>query len=694
MHGTRIFQPLATILLFTPFLAGAQTFTGTGAAIPDNGSTLNIPLGVTGLAANLDVANFGLEQVCVSITHSWLSDLHVSLVAPDGTVVLLTSEQGGDSDHFSNTCFRQDAPVSIMQGAPPYSGTFRPQGDLGFINNGQDGNGEWHLRVLDTYPFSDQGNVIAWSITFGNNPAAPFVLTSSNLPIVVINTNGQSIPNDVKITAQMGIVDNGTGSVNHPSDPYTDYDGTIGIEVRGNSSDGMSPKKSYSVELRDAFGQDLDAPLLGMPSESDWVLLANYFDKSLMNNSLSFHLARAMGRYAPRTRDVEVILNGEYIGVYNFVERIKRGPNRVPIAKLQPDETVGDDLTGGYILSVDRYDGPGSGFTSPYPPAEDGEGQTTFFQYRYPKPDNIAAQQQVYIQAYVDSFETALASPGFADPATGYRAFANDSSFIDLLLLNEISRNVDGYRLSTYLYKDKYSNGGKLHAGPAWDYDIAWGNANYCSGSDPAGWAYDFGDVCPIDGEQVPFWWKRFQEDSNFVNSVRCRWNELRGNVLSPANIAAYCDSVAILLSGAQQRNFYRWPILGIPVWPNPMPVPTTYAGEVQELKDFMNARWAWLDANLPGTCGVSTGMATTTPTMAAPYPNPFSREVHFRTATDEPVMIGVLDALGRTVHTAGPFSGRGVAHRLEMPADLAPGTYLFRATGSSGTRSTFRLQH
>lgn len=151
MHGTRIFQPLATILLFTPFLAGAQTFTGAGAAIPDNGNTLNIPLGVTGLAANLDVANFGLEQVCVSITHSWLSDLHVSLVAPDGTVVLLTSEQGGDSDHFSNTCFRQDAPVSIMQGAPPIPARSVPKGTWASSTTGRTAMGS--------------GTCVCWTLT-------------------------------------------------------------------------------------------------------------------------------------------------------------------------------------------------------------------------------------------------------------------------------------------------------------------------------------------------------------------------------------------------------------------------------------------------------------------------------------------------------------------------------------------------
>lgn len=685
---------IAVLLASFPLLVSAQTFTGTGAPIPDNGNTLEIPLGVNGLSAALDTTTFGLEQVCINIDHSWISDLDVSLVAPDGTVVLLVSGQGGDSDHYTNTCFRQDEALSIVQGTPPYTGTYRPQGDLGLINHGQDGNGEWLLRVLDMYPFADQGDVLSWSITFGSDPAAPFSLSSSNLPIVVINTNGQDIPNDVKITAQMGIVDNGPGNLNHPTDPFTDYNGTIGIEVRGNSSDGLSPKKSYTVELRDGTGADFDAPILGMPTESDWVLLANYFDKSLMNNTLTYQLARAMGRYAPRTRDVEVVLNGEYIGVYAAAEKIKRGPNRVDIAKLQPTEISGDDLTGGYILSVDRYEGPGSGFTSPFPPAENGNGQSVFFQYRYPKPDDIAPQQKAYIQAYVDSFETTLAGPDFMDPGLGFRAFANDSSFVDLFLINELSRNVDGYRLSSYLYKDKYSNGGRLHAGPAWDYDIAWGNANYCHGWDTTGWAYQFGDVCPDDGNQIPFWWQRFMEDSIFVNAVHCRWNQLRYNVLSPANVAAYADSVAALLNSAQQRNFYRWPILGTYVWPNPEPVPTTYAGEVQELKNFMNARWAWLDAHLPGACG-TTGVREALPAeLETPWPNPFSDVIKFRTTGQRNSSVKLLDALGRTVLQAGPFSGPGEVQRIEIPESMAPGPYVLIIHDQGRSTASYRLFH
>ena len=696
MPKPRIGPPIAILFMLCPLLLAAQTFNGMGAGIPDNGNTLEISLNVTGLTQLLDTTNFGLEQVCISIDHDWISDLDVSIVAPYGTARLLVSGQGGSSDHYTNTCFRADAPELIGQGTPPYSGTYRSQSDLGIINNGQTGNGEWKLRVLDTYPFADAGSVLSWSITFGSEPAVPFILLSSNLPIVVINTNGQAILDDPKIMADMGIVDNGTGNLNHPSDPFNNYNGHIGIERRGNSSNHGALKKSYGIELWDATGLDVEASILGMPAESDWVLLSNYFDKSLMNNTLTFHLSRAMGNYAPRQRFVEVLLNGEYVGVYVLVEKIKRGPDRVNIAKLQPDEISGDDLTGGYILGVERDGGPENGFTSTFAPAENGNGQTTFLEFRYPKPENIAPAQRDYIQAFMESFETALAGSEFTDPATGYQAFADMSSFVDMLLINELSHNVDGYRLSSYLYKHKNSDGGKLHAGPAWDYDLAWGNADYCQGAYTSGWAYEFGNVCPEDNNQVPFWWSRLQEDTTFVNAVLCRWNELRDNVLSPSHVAVYCDSVAALLDAAQQRNFTVWPILGQYVWPNPSPIPTSYAGEVLELKNYMNARWAWMDNNLPGNpqclpIGISeeTGMV-----IEAPFPNPFTHEIMFRTTTNEEVSVALHDPLGRFVHSIGPLSGIGKLHRIALSAVLAPGTYVMTAISKSGAFSAFRIQH
>ncbi len=173
-------------------------------------------------------------------------------------------------------------------------------------------------------------------ITFAiAQPSFAQTFTSSNLPIVIINTNGFAIADEPKITADMGIIHNGVGVRNNLIDPQNNYNGKIGIEVRGSSSQ-MFPKKQYSIELRDGLGAGVAASLLGMPVEEDWVLFAPYNDKSLMRDVLAYKLARDMGRYAPRTRYCEVVLNGDYLGIYILMEKVKRDKNRVDIANLAP----------------------------------------------------------------------------------------------------------------------------------------------------------------------------------------------------------------------------------------------------------------------------------------------------------------------------------------------------------------------
>jgi hypothetical protein len=452
------------------------------------------------------------------------------------------SGNGGDTDFYTNTCFVADATTAIVNGASPYTGDFRPMTQMGVVNNGQDPNGTWKLRFLDTYPFADTGELFSWSITFGPDPATYISLSQSNLPIVVINTDGTAIPNEPKVPAQMGIIYNGPGMINHVGDPFTDYAGRIGIELRGNSSLGF-PKKSYAVELRDATDNDTSVALLGMPEESDWVLKASYSDKSLLNDPLAMHVFQRMGHYAPRWRHVDLILDGQYLGVYQFLEKIKRDGARVDIAKLLPTEITGDDLTGGYIVKIDWWQGgPDAGWTSSHPPYNAPGSEQIEFLYEY--PDTPVVQQKQYIQGTIDSFENALAGPLFMDPVWGYRPFIDMRSFVDYLLLNELSRNVDGYRLSTFLFKDKNSNGGALKMGPPWDYDLAWKNADYCRGNDITGWMYLFNYDCP-GGKMVPFWWERMMEDSVFTDSLRCRWDQLRDTWLSSDSLKDWCDAMA-----------------------------------------------------------------------------------------------------------------------------------------------------
>lgn len=474
---------------------------------------------------------------------------------------------------------------------------------------------------------------------------------SSNLPILIINSNG-TIVDEPKSDATLGIIDNGPGKRNFLTDPQNGYSGKIAIEIRGSSSQTF-PKKQYAIELRDEAGNDIDASLLGMPAEEDWVLLGPYNDKTLMRDALAYKLGSELSRYAPRTRYCELVLNDSYEGVYLLIEKIKRSKDRVDISKLNPDETLGDAVTGGYILKIDKATGATTGgFYSAHDPIGSAAGRRILFRYHYPGPMEIVPEQKTYIQNFMASFENALAGDSFDDPLEGYQRYIDVSSFVDFLIINEVSKNVDGYRLSTYFYKEKDSQGGKLHMGPIWDFNLGFGNANYCSGGDPEGFAWDFNYVCPSDNWQIPFWWYRLRQDDYFMQQLSKRWYELRADAFSDDRVIQLIDSLSQTLDlEAQQRNFVRWPVLDKYIWPN-LYVGPTYADEISWLKSWVQQRMEWLDANFPQY--IIAGDETLEKLAhVSVYPNPFDEAVVVQASLRQPatVTLQIVNTMGQIVH-------------------------------------------
>lgn len=513
----------------------------------------------------------------------------------------------------------------------------------------------------------------------GTLPVAGQTFTDSNLPIIVINTYGNLI-DTASITKKMGmgIIDNGPGNRNYLTNPYNNFNGNVLLRLRGSSSLGF-PKKSYKVTTIDSIDQDLNVPLLGMPDEHDWVLKGIYPDKTFLRDELSYWLYNQLGRYSSRVRFVELMVNTKYRGIYCLLEKVKRDKNRVDIANLEPWDTTGDNLTGGYIIKLDKFDPGEEGWFSDYS-SNSTHDSANYFLYAYPKPDSMPQVQKEYIKNFVDKFENTLASTYWNNPDSGYSKYINVLSFIDNLILNELSRNVDGYRASTYFYKDKDSRGdGKLHAGPAWDYDIAWNNCNYNGGNNPAGWQYkQFATQF-----YVPFWWWQIMSDTGFTNQLSCRYQELRGTFLNQTKMFAHIDSMAVYLNEAQARNFTKWPILGQYVSPNPSPIPATYPEEISNLKNFISLRLAWLDANMPGVCNsISVPENPVAENNLQTYPNPFAGDltISYRIPQDGMVKIEVINLIGENMMLL--FSGNKTAgsyfEELSM-GQLPPGAYVLR---------------
>lgn len=583
-------------LLTSPIFA--QTYTAPGGVIPDDGGFYMFDLPVADLQPALMDTAYGLVEVCLSITHTYVSDLEISLIAPDGTETFLFRGVGGDGDDFLGTCFRQDAPQKISIGQAPFSGMYNPQGQLGKFNQGRAGNGLWRLKAHDTYAFADGGDLLEWSLTFG--PHAPGLPTfpGSDIPLFIVNTPlGQAIDGEKK-PAQFKIIHNNSGKLNHPSDP-AEYVGKVGIRIRGAFSSSL-PQKPYLMETWTASGADTSVSLLGLPAENDWILQATYNDKVFLRNTQMFEIARAAGQYAPRSRYGELFLNGEYQGIYFLCEKIKVDNDRVDLKKMEETDHTWPDISGGYVF---KHDYPDGGWASAWNPPNCPD-RLLEFQYVYPKPERITLEQAAYIKSYVDSFETALLSPTFDDPATGYRKYMDEASFIDYLLINEAARNGDGYKKSLYFHKDRK---GLIYAGPIWDFD--WALKFVPWADDDLGGLQYLSEPC---NEDVPiiYWFRRMMEDTVFANRAACRWAALRATVLDTNRMFQVIDSTAAYLYQAQQRHYDYWGTLGINVGtPENGPIPTTFEGEIERYKEFFRRRLRWLDDQLPGKCSPSVAI-------------------------------------------------------------------------------------
>ena len=386
---------------------------------------------------------------------------------------------------------------------------------------------------------------------------------ASRLPVLAVQTaNGVPIlSKDVYVNASFTLTD--TSGVRLS-------EGALEIRGRGHSTWTLMPKKPYRVKLGSSTA------LLTMPANRHWVLLANYSDKTLMRNDIAFEFSRMLGmEYSPRSRFVDLELNGAYQGLYQLTEHVRIAPDRVNIPEMKSSDTTAAAITGGYLIEVDERWGEDFCFKSGMTPM--------VFCLSNPETlnDPAWAKQKAYIQDYMRQVDAAIFGPQFANPSTGYAAFIDVESAINYYILNELFKNVDGnLRLSTYLYKKR---GGLLTFGPVWDFDLAIGNVNYLDADRVNGWYI-----------RTAAWFDRLFQDPVFANRVKQRWQQ----IVSDGTLNRLDQHILFRtswLSKVQERNFNRWPILQTWVWPNRV-VTGSYVGEVLALQGWLGERRKWLD--------------------------------------------------------------------------------------------------
>jgi len=517
------------------------------------------------------------------------------------------------------------------------------------------------------------------------------IFFTSKLPVISINTGGQDIVDAYRITADMGIVDMGVGKLNHPSDPFNDYDGKISIEIRGASSK-MFPKKSYTIETQTDSGTNNNVLLLGMPKENDWVLYAPYSDKSLVRNVISYSLYEEMGHWSPRTRYVDLYVNQDYRGIYVLTEKVKEDKNRVAIKKLAETDVSPSAISGGYILQIDRtnYLLENEFWTSPEVPPYSGFHPISF-EYFDPGIDELTALQAFYIQDWVNELDAVFAANSYKDANDGYRPYIDVESFVDYLIFHEFNKDVDAYRLSSFFYKASDFNGGKLYAGPPWDYNLTYGNMDYGG---------DIRETYNLMYPRTigPYWWERLMNDSWFQNQVNCRWESLREGLMNEEHMHHLIDSSAQVMDLSIDYNFQRWPILGEWIWPNFF-IGDSHEEEVTYLKDWISDRIQWLDQEWGGgQCMVTSldeNVIEALPLISiVPNPSDLSHSrILFADAVSGDYQLSISDMNGRMVYQENVFLYTGQNEiMLEDLSYLSRGVYLIRVSRGDGRTDYLKI--
>lgn len=456
-------------------------------------------------------------------------------------------------------------------------------------------------------------------------------LDSSFLPIIKINTNELGIPSKrYEVQASIEVINN--NRYNRLNDESIEHSGNIFIEIRGESSSTF-PKRSYNIELQDAEWNDTSVSLLGMPRESDWILQGSFADKSLIRNALIYDMGRKTGNWSPRIKFCEVIFNGEFIGLYNLTERIKRNSNRLDIAKLRTSEISGNDLTGGYIL---KYDKPASSL-----------------QIVYPKEHNLQPEQDRYIRDFVLEYKNNLHSNQGLDPINGYKKYIDEQTLVDYMVLAEFGKNCDSYLNSTYFYKDRADRDNRLKVGPVWDFDLCFGNASWQNGDKTDLWQFE--NKSGISNDKFSI--MRMLEDPEFADLFEARWNELRSNFLSNDSINIVIDSLVTYLKPAIDRNYRVWPVIDKGVF-FPVYEVASYEEEIQNIKDWVAIRTTWIDNTIgdiyyPVTnyTDIKQSIATNSYNSNV-YPNPFIDELVVELELPEAGLLelDLLNIQGKTV--------------------------------------------
>lgn len=350
------------------------------------------------------------------------------------------------------------------------------------------------------------------------------------------------------------------------------------IKGRGNASWHSTDKKSYRIKL------DEKAPVLGLKANRDFVLVSNYFDKSLMRNVVAHEMAKTLDKlyYTPTHILVDLFLDGKYMGVYTFCDKIEEANSKVDL-----DSEKNTDSDMGFLLEIGWDYESQNVYGKNYFDLDSKRIVRLFL--KEPKPTTVNSPQMNFARNYLNKTDKTIASRG------NYADLVDVDNFVDWFILAELTNNTEmAFHRSTYMYKPA---GGKLTLGPVWDFDMAFGNHNG-DREKYDGWAtaeavyYYVGDDT---------WMTYLVKDEAFVAKVKARWNEKKQELLDTAFNTI--DKNYALLKDSAAENFKKWNILGERVGEGRVDYHkyNTHELQVSYLKEFITMRAEWIDGRLGG---------------------------------------------------------------------------------------------
>ncbi|MDR0864165.1 MAG: CotH kinase family protein [Candidatus Symbiothrix sp.] len=484
----------------------------------------------------------------------------------------------------------------------------------------------------------------------------------TRIPDVIIHTtNARDITSKTEYIKGMVTFISKDGAV-----VYTD---SLEIRGRGNASWGFE-KKPYRIKLAKK------ARILDNPAEArNWTLINNYGDKTLMRNLLAFNLSQSMQMpYTPAGQPVNVYLNGEYKGCYQLCDQIDVRKDRVDVKEMKPTDISGENLTGGYLIEIDAY---------AYDEAKwFNSSRNTPVTIKSPDDEAIVSQQFDYINSHFNQWETAVYSPGYKNPDTGFRKYMDTKTFIRHFLVGELSGNTDTY-WSVYMYKQR--NDDKFYFGPVWDFDLAFENDNrtypVCGQTGNSDWIFRRGSYA---GE-VRTLVNRLLTDNEFYKEIQTTYSNYRDwGRITEEKLIDLVDYYAVLMDSSQKMNFKRWNILNQRVHQNNQPA-GSYAGEVNIVKKYLKARIAWMDKKLsyvpdPDNKEPELPVAIGNPGLASLRLWTASNTIHIEGIT-ESTFVEVFNFMGQVVHRQKTTGALTLA--------VSRGVYIVRFSTSQGEIQT-----